>query len=120
MRDPRVANLAKILVGYSTKVGEGETCLIEGPSAAEPLVAAVYDEVLAAGGNPVVGLSFDGQSAAYLANATDAQLEWISHSRGGVRKRPTAASRSARIRTRASSPRFRRSARRSARRRLAT
>ncbi|HEX2129170.1 MAG TPA: aminopeptidase [Solirubrobacterales bacterium] len=78
MRDPRVANLAKILVGYSTKVGEGETCVIEGPTAAEPLVAAVYDEVIAAGGNPVVSLSFDGQSAAYLGNANDAQLEWIS------------------------------------------
>ena len=78
MRDPRVANLARILVGYSTKVGEGETCLIEGPTAAEPLVAAVYDEVLAAGGNPVVGLSFEGQTAAYLANASDAQLEWVS------------------------------------------
>jgi len=78
MRDPRVANLAKILVGYSTKVSEGDTVLIEGPTAAEPLVAAVYEEVLAAGGHPVVGLSFEGQTATYLADASDAQLEWIS------------------------------------------
>jgi aminopeptidase len=76
--DPRVANLAKILVGYSTKVGEGETCVIEGSTAAEPLVAAVYEEVLRAGGNPVVSLAFDGQSALYYRDATDAQLEWIS------------------------------------------
>ena len=41
MRDPRVANLAKILVGYSLEVNEGETCLIEGPAAGEPLIAAV-------------------------------------------------------------------------------
>jgi len=78
MRDPRVANLAKILVNYSTKVGEGETCVIEGSSSAEPLVAAVYDEVLAAGGHAVVSMSFEGQPATFFKGATDAQLEWVS------------------------------------------
>ena len=78
MRDPRVHNLARILVGYSTKVGEGDTCVIEGPAAAEPLIEAVYEEVLRAGGHPVVALSFAGQSAAYFEHASDAQLEWIS------------------------------------------
>jgi aminopeptidase len=78
MRDPRVANLARILVGYSLEVKEGETCLIEGPAAGEPLIAAVYAEVVAAGGNPVVAMSFEGQAATYLRAASDAQLEWIS------------------------------------------
>ena len=78
MRDPRVTNLARILVGYSTRVGDGETCLIEGPSAAEPLIAAVYEEVLGAGGNPVVAMTFDGQSGAYFEHASDDQLDWIS------------------------------------------
>jgi aminopeptidase len=78
LRDPRVANLAKILVGYSTKVKEGETCLIEGPSAAEPLIAAVYEEVLAAGGQPVVSMGFEGQQVTYFDQASDAQLEWVS------------------------------------------
>ena len=78
MRDPRVTNLAKILVGYSTGVKAEETCLIEGPSAAEPLIAAVYEEVLAAGGHPVVSMAFDDQQSSYLARASDAQLEWIS------------------------------------------
>ncbi len=78
MRDPRVANLARILVGYSTKVAEGEICLIEAPATAEPLVAAVYEEVLPAGGNPVVSLAFEGQSEAFFAHATDYQLEWVS------------------------------------------
>jgi len=49
MTDPRIANLAKILVGYSVKVREGETCMIDASTAAEPLVSAVYDEILAAG-----------------------------------------------------------------------
>ena len=78
MRDRRVENLARILVDYSTGVGDGDTCVIEGPSAAEPLIAAVYDQVLAAGGQPVVSLTFDGQQAAFFKHASDAQLEWIS------------------------------------------
>ncbi|MGI9020511.1 MAG: aminopeptidase [Solirubrobacterales bacterium] len=78
MRDPRVTNLARILVRYSTEVSEGETCVIEGPVAAEPLIVAVYEEVLTAGGNPIVAMSFEGQAAAYYRLASDAQLEWVS------------------------------------------
>jgi aminopeptidase len=78
MRDPRVENLAHILVNYSTKVKEGETCVIEGSSAAEPLMAAVYERVLDAGGNPVLSMSFDGQPAVYYRRASDRQLEWVS------------------------------------------
>jgi aminopeptidase len=78
LRDPRIENLAKILVGYSTKVKEGETCVIEGVSAAEPLIGAVYEQVLDAGGNPVVSMSFEGQPATYFRHASDRQLEWIS------------------------------------------
>ncbi len=62
MIDPRVANLARILVGYSAKVGAGDTCVISGPTAAEPLIAASYGEVLRAGGHAVVSNAFDGQS----------------------------------------------------------
>jgi aminopeptidase len=78
VRDPRVASLARILVGYSLQGAEGETCLIEGSAAGEPLIAAVYEEVLRAGANPVVAMSFEGQAATYLRHASDAQLEWIS------------------------------------------
>jgi aminopeptidase len=67
-----------ILVGYSTEVKEGDTCLIEGPSAAEPLIAAIYEQVLLAGGLPVLSLTFDGQQAAYFKHSSDRQLEWIS------------------------------------------
>ncbi len=78
MKDPRVTNLARILVRYSTEVGEGDTCVIESATAGEPLVAAVYEEVLRAGGHPVVSLGFDGQQALYFEHASDAQLEWVS------------------------------------------
>ena len=78
MRDMRIDNLARILVGYSTRIGEGDTCLIEGPSAAEPLIAAIYEQVLQAGGQPVLSLAFDGQQAAYFKYGSKSQLEWIS------------------------------------------
>jgi aminopeptidase len=78
MRDQRISSLARILVRYSTEVAEGDTCLIRGPSAAEPLIAAVYEEVLDAGGLPVVQIEFEGQQVEYLRRSSDAQLEWIS------------------------------------------
>ena len=56
----------------------GDVCTIEGESAAEPLLQAVYEEVLKAGGNPIVHMAMEGQSAAYFEHASDAQLEWIS------------------------------------------
>jgi aminopeptidase len=78
MRDPRVTALAQILVHHSTKIGEGDVCTIEGESAAEPLLQAIYEAVLKAGGNPIVNLALEGQSAAYFEHASEAQLQWIS------------------------------------------
>ena len=78
LRDPRAEALAKILVGYSTEVKEGEVVSIDGESAAEPLLLAVYEEVLKAGANPILNVALDGQSATYFKHASDAQLGWIS------------------------------------------
>jgi aminopeptidase len=78
MSDPRVTNLAKILVGYSTEVREGEVVAIDGETAAAPLLLAVYEEVLKAGAHAVMNVALDGQIAAYFKHAADPQLEWIS------------------------------------------
>jgi aminopeptidase len=78
VRDPRVESLARILARYSTEVKEGETCVIEGSTAGEPLIAAVYEEVLKAGGLPIVSMSLQGQLPAFYEHASDAQLEWVS------------------------------------------
>ena len=78
MRDPRADNLAKILVGYSTRVGEGDVVVIDGESAAEPLLLAIYEETLRAGGNPILNVGIEGQSASYFKLAGDAQLDWVS------------------------------------------
>jgi aminopeptidase len=78
VRDERVTALAQILVLHSTRVAEGDVCTIEGESAAEPLLQAVYEEVLRAGGNPIVHMAMEGQSATYFDHASDSQLDWIS------------------------------------------
>ena len=49
MKDQRAEALARILVHYSTGVGEGDVTLIQGESAAEPLALAVYEEVVKVG-----------------------------------------------------------------------
>lgn len=78
MRDPRAQNLARILVGYSTKVREGDVVSIDGESAAEPLLLAIYEEVLKAGGHPILNVGLEGQSVAYFKHASEAQLDWVS------------------------------------------
>jgi aminopeptidase len=78
VKDPRVEGLAKILVGYSTGVKAGEVVSIDGESAAEPLLLAVYEEVLKAGAHPILNVSLDGQAVSYYKHASDEQLGWIS------------------------------------------
>ncbi len=78
MRDPRVENLARILVEHSTRVSKGDVCAIEGPAAAEPLVRAVYERVLKAGGHPIVSMEPDGAIATFFEYASDEQIDWIS------------------------------------------
>jgi aminopeptidase len=78
VKDVRAQNLARILVGYSTRVKEGEVVSIDGESAAEPLLAAVYEEVLKAGAHPILNMSLEGQAAIYYRLAADHQLDWVS------------------------------------------
>jgi len=78
VKDSRAENLAKILVGYSTAVQPGEVVSIDGEIGAEPLLRAVYEEVLKAGAHPMLNVALDGVAASYYALASDEQLEWIS------------------------------------------
>jgi aminopeptidase len=77
MRDQRADALAQILVRYSTRVEPGDVCVIQSTTAAEPLVQAVYEEVLRAGGFPVMQLATNGAQAAFFELASDDQLDWI-------------------------------------------
>jgi aminopeptidase len=77
MRDHRAEALAQILVQYSTKVKEGDVCVIQSSTAAEVLVQAVYEEVLRAGGLPVMQLTTNGAQAAFYDLASNEQLGFI-------------------------------------------
>jgi aminopeptidase len=78
MRDQRAEALARILVRYSTKVAEDDVCVIQGATSAEPLVLAVYEEVLRAGGLPIVQMAPEEGMASYYRLASDKQLEWLA------------------------------------------
>jgi aminopeptidase len=78
MADQRTLNLARVLVRYSTEVAPGELCAIEGESAAEELIEAIYEEVLRAGAHPVVLMSPRRAQAAFFALASEEQLDHVS------------------------------------------
>ena len=78
MRDPRVDGLAKVLAQYSLELQPGQICLIQGGAAAEPLMQALYEQVLEAGAHPIVDMAMEGAQAAFFARANDEQLEWIA------------------------------------------
>jgi aminopeptidase len=78
VRDQRADALAQILVRYSTEVREGDVCAIQSTSNADPLVQAVYEEILRAGGLPIVQLSPQAAAPAFYELASEAQLDWVS------------------------------------------
>ncbi|HDL77603.1 MAG TPA: aminopeptidase [Lentisphaerae bacterium] len=57
MEDPRVSNLARILVRYSIGARRGQTVSVDATPQAEPLVVAVYRELIRVGAFPVVRMS---------------------------------------------------------------
>ena len=77
MRDQRADALAQILVRYSTNVQPDDVCVVQSTTDAEPLVQAIYEEILRAGGLPIMQLSTEGAAAAFYELANDKQLEWI-------------------------------------------
>ncbi|MFN3762377.1 MAG: aminopeptidase [Anaerolineae bacterium] len=78
MTDPRAERLAAVLVQYSTSVQPGDLVAIQGSPEAAPLLLAIYEEVLRAGGHPHLLVGLPGAEEAFFRLASDAQLEFIS------------------------------------------
>ncbi len=77
MLDPRIRNLAKILVNYSTRVQPGDKVMIWGfplQPVAAPLVLELYRAVLQAGGHPYTYMTLPGQRELLLTEGSDEQL----------------------------------------------
>jgi len=75
--DTRIQKLAELLVGYSVAVKKGDRVYIRGDSAAEPLIKAVYTEVLKVGGNPFLAIQPDGIEELFYKYASDNQIRYI-------------------------------------------
>jgi len=75
--DPRVTQLAELLVGYSVDVKPGDRVLIRGDSNAEPLLLEIYAKVLQAGGQPVFFTGFPRQNEIFYKYASDSQLDFV-------------------------------------------
>ena len=76
--DSRISRWAKTLVGYCLDVRPGEIVQITATSAAEPLVAEAYREVLRAGGHPAPAIRMSRLTEAWLREGNDEQLQWIN------------------------------------------
>ena len=82
MTDPRVDRMADVLVEYSTRIKPGDRVLIEGQPAAEALIRALFEKILAAGGHPQLLLSLSGLETmtglddVFLVKADEAQLDF--------------------------------------------
>ena len=58
--DERIERMARVMVEYSTRIEPGDRILLEGTPLAEPLIRALYKQVLEAGGHPHLLISLDG------------------------------------------------------------
>jgi aminopeptidase len=80
--DTRVAKFAKVLVEHSARIAPGDRVLIEGTTAAEPLIRELYIQILERGGIPHPMIGFPGmvpftQDEMYLTYANDTQLDFV-------------------------------------------
>lgn len=77
MSDPRVVNLAKVLVGYCVAVQPGDRVAISSEFTGKPLLKEAYREVIRAGGLPFVNWFDDELREIMLKEGNDDQLKHI-------------------------------------------
>ena len=83
MSDPRTERLATVLVQYSARIQPGDRVAIEAEIGALPLVHALFDRILQAGGHPYLliapagMITRSGYDNSFLTYAGDAQLDAV-------------------------------------------
>jgi aminopeptidase len=77
-RNGRLGRLADVLVGYSTRVGPDDLVAIEATDAAAPLVLALAERVIGAGGHPYTRIAIEGLEEIRYRESSDAQLDWLN------------------------------------------
>lgn len=82
MMDLRVERMAQVLVAYSTSIEPGDRVVIEAEPAGEPLVRALFEQIIKAGGHPHLLMTLSGRTTwtafdeIFMAHATDEQLDF--------------------------------------------
>jgi len=77
MPDPRIAKLARLIVTYSTRIGKGDRVAIEAQPVAEPLVMALYESILEAGGYPHTLITLPAEEEMLVKKGSDDQLDFL-------------------------------------------
>lgn len=78
MKDKRIQNLAKVLVRYSARAKSKELYTVDGTVEAEPLILAVYEELLRIGAYPLVRMSPRGASESFFKLAKPHHLDELA------------------------------------------
>jgi aminopeptidase len=73
--DPRLRELARLLVDYSVGAGEGEQVVLAGGVAAEPLMKEVYARLLQVGATPIPQVGLPGMQELFFEHAGDVHYE---------------------------------------------
>ena len=74
MTDQRIQKFAQILVDHSTRIVPGDRVLIEGTTAAAPLIEALYELILERGGHPYPMMELPEQQELFYQYAGEKQL----------------------------------------------
>jgi len=69
--------LARVLTEYCRPVQPGDYVLVMASVAAEPLVEALWEQIVKKGGNPSLSLSFPSLGEIFMKHATEAQFDFI-------------------------------------------
>lgn len=78
MSDPRVVQMADVIINYSIGLKPGEKILIGGPEGGAPLLKELYRAALRAGGLVSTHISLPGMQKIFFDEANEAQLQWLS------------------------------------------
>ena len=78
MTDPRIEQIANVLIRYSLNIQPGETLYIQADVAAEPLLREVYRQAIRAGAFVTTQINFPGLGKIFMDEANEEQLKWVN------------------------------------------